>query len=146
MAHAAPRNRGMIEQGRTTDVFDARTHRMGRFVLPVLAGLVYGYWAAANRRYGGPVTGWNLLFGFLTALVFAVVLIALLTVGPKLRRELHALTWAAFAGIAAGFLLSQSGTSVLRCAALGVGVTAGTFAIMFYRFYTKEDAEGHRLK
>ncbi|MET9333602.1 hypothetical protein ABZX78_20710 [Streptomyces cellulosae] len=146
MAHAAPRNRGMIEQGRTINVFDTRTHRMARIVLPVLAALVYGFWAAANRRYGGPITGWNLLFGFLTALVFAVVLITLLTVTPKLRRELHALAWASFAGIAAGFLLSQSNTSVLRSTALGVSVMAGTFLIMFYRYYTKEDAEGHRVE
>ncbi|MEV5232849.1 hypothetical protein [Streptomyces pseudogriseolus] len=146
MAHAAPRTRGMIEQGRSIDVFDARTHRVARIVLPVLAGLIYGYWAAANRRYGGPVTGWNLLFGFLTALVFAAVLITLLTVAPKLRREVHALSWAAFAGCAAGFLFSQSNGSVYRSAALGVGVMAGTFLILFYRYYTKEDAEGHRLE
>ncbi|MFF7114028.1 hypothetical protein ACFY91_17285 [Streptomyces albogriseolus] len=146
MAHAAPRTRGMIERGRTTDVFDARAHRVARVVLPVLAALVYGFWAAANRRYGGPITGWNLLFGFLTALVFAVVLITLLTVAPKLRRELHALVWAAFAGCAVGFLFSQSNGSIYRSVALGVGVMAGTFAIMFYRYYTKEDAEGHRLE
>ncbi|MER7712076.1 hypothetical protein ABTX83_16220 [Streptomyces werraensis] len=146
MVHAAPRNRGMIEQGRTTDVFDARTHRVARIVLPVLAALVYGFWAAANRRYGGPVTSWNLLFGFLTALVFAVVLITLLTVAPKLHRGLHAAVWAAFAGSAVGFLFSQSNGSIYRSVALGVGVMAGTFAIMFYRYYTREDAEGHRLE
>ncbi|MFF8589144.1 hypothetical protein ACWFQ6_07720 [Streptomyces althioticus] len=144
MAHAAPRNRGMIEQGRTTDVFDARTHRAARIVLPVLVALVYGFWAAANRRYGGPITGWNLLFGFLTALVFAVVLVTLLTVAPKLHRGLHAVAWAAFAGIAVGFLFSQSNGSIYRSVALGVGVMVGTFLLLFYRYYTKEDAEGHR--
>ncbi|MFC8033977.1 hypothetical protein ACFUVU_14340 [Streptomyces griseoincarnatus] len=146
MAHAAPRNRGMLEQGRTTDVFDARTHRRARIVLPVLAALVYGFWAAANRRYGGPITGWNLLFGFLTALVFAVVLITLLTVAPKLHRGLHAVAWAAFAGCAVGFLFSQSNGSIYRSVALGVGVMIGTFLVLFYRYYTKEDAEGHRLE
>ncbi len=146
MAHAAPRNRGMLEQGRTTDVFDARTHRMARIVLPVLAALVYGFWAAANRRYGGPITGWNLLFGFVTALVFAVVLITLLTVAPKLHRGLHALAWAAFTGCAVGFLFSQSNGSIYRSVALGVGVTIGTFLVLFYRYYTTEDAEGHRLE
>ncbi|GGV19453.1 hypothetical protein [Streptomyces griseoflavus] len=145
MAHAAPRTRGAIERGGTPDIFSAKAHRAALVALPVVLGLVYGYWAAANRRYGGPVTGWNLLFGFLTALVFAVVLIALLTLAPKLRRELHAVAWAAFCGIAVGFLFSQSGGSVLRGAALGLGVTAGVFAIMFYRFYTQEDAQGHRL-
>ncbi|MEU1083483.1 hypothetical protein ABZ368_25165 [Streptomyces sp. NPDC005908] len=143
MAHAAPRTRGMIEQARTPDVFDARTHRTARVVLPVLTALVYGFWAAANRRYGGPITGWNLLFGFLTALVFAVLFITLLTVGPKLRRGAHALAWAAFAGCAVGFLFSQSNGSIYRSVAVGVGIMAGVFLIMFYRYYTQEDAEGH---
>lgn len=145
MAHAAPRPRGAIERGGTTDVFSGKVHRAALVALPVLLGLVYGYWAAANRRYGGPITGGNLLFGFLTALVFAVVLMALLVLAPKLRRELHAVVWAAFCGGAVGFLFSQSGGSVLRSAALGLGVTAGVFAIMFYRFYTQEDAQGHRI-
>ncbi|MFJ3137342.1 hypothetical protein ACIPK5_15735 [Streptomyces sp. NPDC086843] len=143
MAHAAPRTRGMIEQARTPDVFDARTHRAARVVLPVLTALVYGFWAAANRRYGGPITGWNLLFGFLTALVFAALFITLLTVGPKLRRAAHALAWAAFAGCAVGFLFSQSNGSIYRSVAVGVGIMAGVFLIMFYRYYTQEDAEGH---
>ncbi|GGX13073.1 hypothetical protein GCM10010297_38230 [Streptomyces malachitofuscus] len=145
MAHAAPRTRGAIERGSTTDVFSGRAHRAALVAMPVLLGLVYGYWAAANRRHGGPITGWNLLFGFLTALAFAVVLMALLTLAPKLRRELHAVAWAAFSGIAVGFLFSQSGGSVLRSTALSLAVAAGVFATMFYRFYTHEDAEGHRI-
>lgn len=149
MAHAAPRARKAIERGgergSTTDVLSPRAHRAALVVMPVLLGLVYGYWAAANRRYGGPITGWNLLFGFLTALVFAVVLMALLVLAPKLRRELHAVVWAVFSGAAVGFLFSQSGGSVLRSAALSLAVAAGVFATMFYRFYTHEDAEGHRM-
>lgn len=146
MAHAAPRTRGAIERGSTTNVLSGRVHRAALVAMPVLLGLVYGYWAAANRRHGGPITGWNLLFGFLTALVFAVVLMALLVLAPKLRRELHAVTWAAFSGTAVGFLFSQSGGSVLRSTALALGVAALVFATMFYFFYTHEDATGHRLR
>ncbi|MEU2895157.1 hypothetical protein ACWC4E_01165 [Streptomyces sp. NPDC001273] len=145
MAHAAPRTRRAIERGGTTDLFSGRAHRAALVALPVVLGLVYGYWAAANRRYGGPVTGWNLLFGFLTALVFAVVLMTLLAVAPKLRREVHAAAWAAFCGIAVGFLFSQSGGSVLRSTALALAAAAGVFAVMFYRFYTREDFQGHRV-
>ncbi len=66
---------------------------------------------------------------------------------PKLRREVHALSWAAFAGgCAANFLFSQSNGSIYRSRGAGVGVMAGTFLILFYRYYTKEDAEGHRLE
>ncbi|MFD8518572.1 hypothetical protein ACFV2D_00905 [Streptomyces capillispiralis] len=146
MAHAAPRSRGPVERTEPTDptaLFGPRAHRAAKVAVPVLIGLVYGYWAAANRRDAGPVTGWNLLFGFLTALAFALVFMALLALAPKLRREMHAVLWAAFSGIAVGFLFNQSDGSVLRSTALGLVVAAGVFAMMFYRFYTHEDATGH---
>ncbi|MFG2514571.1 hypothetical protein [Streptomyces sp. NPDC048584] len=138
MAHAAPRSRAAIERSGTTDVFSARAHTAAKIAVPVLLGLVYGYWAAGNRRDAGPITGWNLLFGFLTALVFAVVLMALLALAPRLPREAHAVTWGAFAGAAVGFLFSQAGGSVLRSTALALAVAAGVTLIMFYRYYTHE--------
>ncbi|MEU9349962.1 hypothetical protein AB0D65_02820 [Streptomyces griseoloalbus] len=144
MAHAAPRSRGPVERGGTTDLFSGRAHRAAKVAVPVLTGLVYGYWAAANRRDAGPVTGWNILFGFLTALAFALVFMALLALAPKLRREMHAMLWAAFSGIAVGFLVNQADGSVLWCTALGLVVAAGVFGVMFYHFYTHEDATGHR--
>jgi drug/metabolite transporter (DMT)-like permease len=146
MAHAAPRTRGAIERAGTTDVFSARTHRAAKVVAPVLLGVLYGYWAAANRRYGGPITVENFLFGFLTGLVFALVFMALLALAPKLRRELHAVLWAAFSGIAVGFLVVQAASpGILRSVALGLAVMAGVFLMMFYRFYTHEDATGRRV-
>ncbi|GHI06282.1 hypothetical protein AQI88_36395 [Streptomyces cellostaticus] len=153
MAQAAPAPGGLprstpkaVTRGAAPDVFDARTHRIARLAGPVLLGLVYGYWAAANRRSGGPITGWNLLFGFVTAIVFAVVLMALLTLAPRMRRELHALAWTAFIGCAFGFLYSQTGESVLRSIGMSLAVSAVTFAVFFYRFYTHEDAAGHRVR
>ncbi|MBJ7901923.1 hypothetical protein IF655_01220 [Streptomyces sp. DSM 110735] len=161
MAHAAPapgartggaRTSGegegegdRLRTGPTPDVFDARAHRMLRIVVPVLLALVYGYWAAANRRSGGPITGWNLLFGFLTALVFAVVLIALLTVAPRLPRELHAAAWTVFIGCSFGFLYSQTGDSIYRSVGNSIAIGVVTFIVFFYRFYTREDAAGHRI-
>ncbi|GGY19477.1 hypothetical protein [Streptomyces djakartensis] len=152
MAHAAPASRKVTRelpqrpaQRRTPDVFSARTHAVARVAVPVVLGLIYGYWAAANRRYGGPVTGWNLLFGFVTALVFAVLFAAVWQFGPRLPRELHAALWFAFTGCAAGFLISQSGLSVLWSMWLGLAVGAGVLAIMFYRYYTHEDAAGRRI-
>ncbi|MFD7700776.1 hypothetical protein [Streptomyces caelestis] len=147
MAHAAPRPRGMIEPAGTTDVFGARTHRVAKVVLPVLLGVVYGYWVAANRRYGGPITVENFLFGFFAGLVFSLLFIALLALAPKVRRELHAVLWAALSGSALGFLVIQAPSpGVLRSTILGLLVAAGVFLTMFYRFYTQEDATGHRLK
>ncbi|MET7286654.1 hypothetical protein [Streptomyces sp. NPDC005573] len=159
MAHAAPAPGGTPRTGRAPgaagavpaltrrppDVFDARTHRLGRIVVPVLLALVYGYWAASNRRSGGPITGWNVLFGFVTAIVFAVALIALLTAIPHVRREAHALMWAVFVGCAFGFLYSQTGDSMYRAVGISLLIAAATFVVFFYRFYTREDSAGRRV-
>ncbi|ALV34592.1 hypothetical protein [Streptomyces sp. CdTB01] len=156
MAHAAPaRGGGMMGKvranradrpTRTPDLFDERVHTVGRYAIPVVLGLVYGFWAASNRRHGGEITGWNILFGFVTAAVFIVLCIAVATFAPLLKRELHSLVKSAFAGAAVGFLYSQTGDSVLRSVALGVGVTAAVFLVFFYRYYTREDAEGRRIR
>lgn len=147
MAHAAPRPQ--IMPGQRPDrirVFSERAHAVAKLAGPVVLGLVYGCWAATNQRHGGPLTGWNILFGFLTALVFAVLCITLLNVAPKLRREVHAVLWGAFSGAAVGFLVNQSNMSVMRSTALGLVVAAGVFAFLFYRYYTHEDAQGHRIE
>jgi hypothetical protein len=127
------------------DIFSARTHLAVNRALPVVLGLVYGFWAAANRRDGGPITGWNVLFGFVSALAFTAVLIGVRAVAPRLRRELHAVVWGAFAGVAFGFLYSQTGASVLRSCGNSLVVAASVSAVLFYRYYTHEDAAGHRV-
>ncbi|MET9911812.1 hypothetical protein ACWCQ1_07775 [Streptomyces sp. NPDC002144] len=155
MAHAASTSGGMMGRvranraarpTRTPDLFDERVHTAGRYGIPVVLGLLYGFWAAANRRGGGEITGWNILFGFVTAAVFIVLCIAVATFAPLLRRELHSLVKSAFAGASIGFLYSQTGESVLRSVALGVVVTAGVFLVFFYRYYTREDAVGNRVR
>ena len=130
---------------RPPDLFDRRTHAVGRLAVPLAIGLLYGYWAAAARRDGGPITGWNLLLGFVSAIVFTVLCSGLLVVAPRLRRELHAAAWAAFWGIAVGFLVNQDGSSVLYSTAIAIGVAVVVFLFDFYRYYTHEDAQGHRI-
>ncbi|WP_371661164.1 hypothetical protein [Streptomyces sp. NBC_00280] len=127
------------------DIFSARAHLAANRALPVVLGLVYGFWAAANRRDGGPITGWNVLFGFVSALAFMAVLVGVRAVAPRLRRELHAVAWGAFAGVAFGFLYSQTGASVLRSCGNSLAVAASVSAVLFYRYYTHEDAAGHRV-
>ncbi|MBX7555149.1 hypothetical protein [Streptomyces sp. NPDC004232] len=157
MAQAAPAPGGMSRPGRTPeveaarharppDVFDARTHRVAHIAGPVVLGLVYGYWVAADNRAGGAITGWNLLLGFVSALVFAVVSMALLTLAPRMPREVHALLWTVFAGCAFGFLYSQTGHSIWRSTVMSLVVSGATFATFFYRYYTREDAFGHRIR
>ncbi|KOV73416.1 MULTISPECIES: membrane protein [Streptomyces] len=171
MAQAAPTPGGMSRPGRTPeaerrssdvvrrapDVFDARTHAVGRLAVPVVLGLIYGYWVAANNRFGGPITGWNVLLGLVSALVFAVLCAALLVLAPRMPREVHALLWTAFVGCAFGFLYNQSGSflptqsgsqggDVLRSVLMSLLVSAATFAVFFYRYYTREDASGRRIR
>jgi hypothetical protein len=146
MAQAAPTSGGMTGPSGLPDIFDARVHQVAKVAIPVVLGLVYGYWAAANRRSGGPITGWNILFGFVTALAFIVLCLAVATYAPLLKRELHSLVKSGFAGAAVGFLYSQTGESILKSTALGLAVTAGIFLVFFYRYYTREDAEGNRIR
>jgi hypothetical protein len=129
----------------TPDVFGPRTHTVARWTLAVVLGLVYGYWAAALNRDAGPITGWNVLFGLVTAFVFMVLHLAVQAVAPRLCRELHAALWAAFTGCAFGFLYSQGGDSVLMSTVLSLIIAAAVFVTTFYRYYTHEDAEGARL-
>jgi hypothetical protein len=155
MAHAAPTSgtprtpatttRGPVAPYRPPDVFDERVHAAARLAIPAAIGLLYGYWAAAMRRDAGPITGWNVLFGFVCAIVFAVLCAGLFFVAPRLRREAHATLWATFAGVAFGFLYSQTGESVLRSVGLGLALAVAVFAFNFYRHYTHEDAAGRRV-
>ncbi|MGW4567988.1 hypothetical protein ACWEN3_38295 [Streptomyces sp. NPDC004561] len=150
MAHAAPAPGGRaaaLTGQPPPDVFSERAHRIGRWAVPAVIGLVYGYWAAANARYGGPITGWNLLFGFVTAFVFFAAYWLLETFGKRMRREIRATLWGAFTAIAIGFLYSLSGHGHTWQASTVLGLVIGvpTGLWMFYRYYTHEDATGHRV-
>ncbi|MFC9099885.1 hypothetical protein ACFT08_02760 [Streptomyces rochei] len=152
MAHAVPTRKtsaGAERRGRAPDtlpdVFGERTHLVAKWAVPVLAGLLYGYWAASISRRGGPVTGWNLLFGFMTALAFVVLYAVVRAVAQRLPREGHAVLWGAFTGSAVGFLYSRSGVAMFTCVLVSLLVAAAVTGANFYRHYTCEDAEGHRV-
>ncbi|MFE9169170.1 hypothetical protein ACFYNZ_06525 [Streptomyces kebangsaanensis] len=146
MVHAAPVH-GRTPRGSTRrpELFGPRAHAVGRWAVPFALGLIYGFWAAEIRRSGGPVTAGNLVFAGVTVIVFTVVLAGVLTLGPRLRREPHALLWFAFVGVAFGFLFSQSGESVWLSVALSLLFGIGVGLMCFYWFYTHEDARGHRI-
>ncbi|AKZ56916.1 Integral membrane protein [Streptomyces ambofaciens ATCC 23877] len=140
----APGGPGTRDRTTTPDVFGPRAHRMAKWAVPVGIGLVYGYWAASISRRGGPITGWNVLFGFLTVLAFVVLFAVVRAVAERLPREGHAALWAAFAGCALGFLYSRSGVAVFTSVVVSLLLAAAVFASLFYRYYTHEDAQGHR--
>ncbi|MGW6905920.1 hypothetical protein [Streptomyces sp. NPDC054940] len=153
MAHAAPASGGGTPRAVTAgatgttglpDVFSERTHRIASVATPVTLGLIYGYWAAANQRSGGEITGWNLLFGFVTAAAFMVLYVAVRWVASRAIREVHAVLWASFTGGTFGFLYSLTDKSIVRSVVMGLVVGAVCFAVLFYRYYTHEDAQGRR--
>ncbi|MFF9101689.1 hypothetical protein ACF1AU_14060 [Streptomyces rubrogriseus] len=129
---------------RTPDVFGARTHLLAKWAMPLAIGLVYGYWAASVRRHGGPVTGWNLLFGFMTVLAFVLLWYVVRAVADRLPREGHAVLWGAFAGSALGFLYSGSGVAMFTCVLVSLLLAAAVTAGLYYLFATRQDAEDAR--
>ncbi|MFD4257173.1 hypothetical protein ACFWR9_05985 [Streptomyces sp. NPDC058534] len=137
MAHAVPTHT-------PPDVFGARTHLLAKWAMPLAIGLVYGYWVASVRRHGGPVTGWNLLVGFLSVLVFFVLYVAVRAVSARLPREGHAVLWGAFAGSALGFLYSGSGVAMFTSILVSLLLAAAVAGSLFYRYCTHEDAEEAR--
>ncbi|OIJ69576.1 hypothetical protein [Streptomyces mangrovisoli] len=144
MAQAAPAA-GAFSRTDLPDILSARTHRMVHWTVPVALALVYGYWVAAIRRDGGPITGWNVLFGFVSAIVFAVLMLAVLQLTPSLPRETHAVVWFAFTGITFGFAYSQTGATVLRSVIMSIGIALLVGIPLFYWYYTHEDGEGHHV-
>ncbi|GGZ12813.1 hypothetical protein [Streptomyces poonensis] len=129
----------------TPDVFGERTHRIMHWAVPVVLGLLYGYWVAALDRDAGPITGGNMLLGWLSALAFVVLYAAARALAHRLKREPHALTWAVFAGLAFGFLYSQNGGTVVRASGLSLLVAVGVFAVAWYRYPLHGNAEGRRI-
>ncbi|MBU6533093.1 hypothetical protein ACFUIW_09615 [Streptomyces sp. NPDC057245] len=153
MAHAVPTRgsstgarTGTGRTGRTAwpDVFGRRTHLLAKWATPLVLGLVYGYWAASVSRRGGPVTGWNLFFGFMTALAFAVLYVVVREVARRLPREGHAVLWGAFAGSALGYLYSGSGVAMFTCVVVSLLLAAAVTAGLAYWYYTHQDAEEAR--
>ncbi|RFU85915.1 hypothetical protein DY218_14985 [Streptomyces triticagri] len=100
--------------------------------------VVYGFWAAGIDRDAGPITWGNVLFGVVAGVVAAGLFVAVRAVAPSLPRELRAMVWAAFAGIAFGFLYSLTDASVLRSTVMAGIFATAVGAVVFYRAYTHE--------
>ncbi|MER5178727.1 hypothetical protein ABT009_10200 [Streptomyces sp. NPDC002896] len=132
MAHVARAS------GTTTGISRIRPATTAAWAVPVVLGFVYGIWACTIQRDTGPVTVGNVFFGILTGVLVAAITYALHSAGPRMRRETRALTWAAFAGIAIGYLFSLTGASVLWSTVLALCVAAGVFAAAFYHYYSNE--------
>lgn len=142
MAHTAPATPGPATRHPAKPArqgHPAHSASAAKLVLPALGGVVYGLWTSGIDRHAGPITGWNVLLGVVSALAFAGLAYGIHAIASHLPRELRALTWAAFAGISFGFLHSLADTSVLKSAGLSLVIAASVFAAVFYRYYTREN-------
>lgn len=137
MAHAAPTAPRRYHYRPSAAATDHTARNA--LVRALLAGLVYGVWAAFIKRQMGPVDAGNVFYGILCGALFAGIMFALHQVGPRLMREVHATAYGAFTGIAAGYLHSLTNSSVLKSTVVGLFVGIGVGATAFYRYYTRED-------
>ncbi|MCX4675922.1 hypothetical protein OG413_11495 [Streptomyces sp. NBC_01433] len=117
----------------------ARHHSPLAWALPLTLGVIFGFYAAFIRRDGGPSTGGQVLLGLVSGVALAALCFALGRIQHVLPRELRAAAYGVLTACAIGFLVSLTGTSVLRSTGLGVLVGAVMLCVSFYIFYTRED-------
>ncbi|MFG3286889.1 hypothetical protein [Streptomyces sp. NPDC048111] len=109
--------------------------------IPVVLGVVYGIWTAANQRNDGDtgiLTGGQIVLGVVSGLVVAALGLCLLRFQSALPRELRAAAYGALFGSAVGFLFSLSDHSVLKSCGMGAAFGGAMLLASFYVFYTHE--------
>ncbi|WP_394432197.1 hypothetical protein [Streptomyces sp. SGAir0957] len=145
MAHAAPAPARSTQAGRPA----TPSASMTALALPVLAGILYGFWAANIQRYGHEVTGGNIALGLVSGVLVAALCfgIHLWSARQGVRHiALRALVWAVFAGAAIGFLHSLANGAVVWSVLIGLAVAAATFLATLYRYYSSSEyTAAHRL-
>lgn len=107
--------------------------------VPLLLGVIYGFYAAFIRRDGGPSTGGQVALGFAAGIAFAVLCLALARFQYVIPREARAASYGALTASAIGFLVSLTDTGVLRSTILGLVVGIPVGLAMYYFFYSRED-------
>ncbi|MFJ2023521.1 hypothetical protein ACIODW_06850 [Streptomyces sp. NPDC087897] len=115
-----------------------RPHTALAWALPLVLGVIYGFYAAFIRRDGGPSTGGQVLLGLVSGAALAVLCFALGRIQHAVPREVRAVAYGALTASAIGFLVSLTDTSVLRSAALGLAVGVGVLCVSYYALYARE--------
>ncbi|MGW0789811.1 hypothetical protein ACWD04_16495 [Streptomyces sp. NPDC002911] len=116
-----------------------RGHGALAWAVPLVLGVILGFWAFFIKRDGGATTGGQIWLGVVSGVVFAALCYALVRVRWALPRELRATAFGVLTGGAVGFLSSLNGRSVLTSSGIGLAVGAATFCVMFYAYYTREE-------
>ncbi|MFE2290836.1 hypothetical protein [Streptomyces sp. NPDC059452] len=115
-----------------------RRHTPLAWALPLVLGVIYGFYAAFIRRDGGPSTGGQVVLGLVSGAALAALCFALGRIQRELPHGLRATAYGALTACAIGFLVSLTDTSVLRSTALGLAVGVGVFLATFYLVYSRE--------
>ncbi|MEU0137793.1 hypothetical protein ABZ172_27710 [Streptomyces sp. NPDC006296] len=126
---------------RTRPVTTPPHHGFGvlSWAVPVVLGVVVGFWAFFIKRDGGATTDGQIWLGVVSGVAFAALCYALVRVRWFLPRELRAAAYGVLTGGVIGFLYSLHGNSVLASGLLGLVLAAGMFCTMFYAYYTREE-------
>ncbi|WP_326698540.1 hypothetical protein OG909_15120 [Streptomyces sp. NBC_01754] len=113
-------------------------HRAIGWVLPLVLGVIVGFWAFFIHRDGGATTGGLIWLGVASGVGFAALCFVLGRVQGRLPVEARAAAYGAVTAIVIGYLFSLHNHSVLSSTVLGLGVGAGVTVYAFYLFYTRE--------
>ncbi|MFS0694208.1 hypothetical protein [Streptomyces nitrosporeus] len=128
----------MPRHTRSRDRAPARPHhRSIGWALPLVLGVIVGFWAFFIRRDGGETTAGLIWLGVVSGVAFAVLCFALGRVQGRLPVEVRAAAYGAVTAIVIGYLFSLHHHSVLSSTVLGLGVGAGVTAYAYYLFYTR---------
>lgn len=114
-------------------------HTAMAWAVPLLLGVIYGFYAVFIRRDGGPVTGGQVALGFAAGVGFAALCFALARFEYAVPRGVRAMAYGALTASSIGFLVSLTDTSVLRSTILGLAVGVPVALGTFYFFYARED-------
>ncbi|WP_251070764.1 hypothetical protein [Streptomyces sp. ISL-96] len=106
--------------------------------MPAVLGVAYGIYASFIARDAGPVTGWNVGFGVICAVIVAALCFLLGRTQRAMIPLVRAAAYGALFGVALGFLHSLSENSILSSVVVGGALGAGMTVAAFYVFYTHE--------
>ncbi|MEU1210928.1 hypothetical protein ABZ424_00355 [Streptomyces sp. NPDC005790] len=109
------------------------------WAVPLVLGVILGFWAFFIRRDGGATTGGQIWLGVVSGVVFAALCYALARFRWALSPGLRATAFGVLTGGAVGFLSSLNGRSVLMSSFIGLVVGAGMLCSLFYLFHTHDD-------
>jgi len=104
----------------------ARHHHRSEWRMPIVLGLLFGLWAAGIDRSNG------------ASAVVAVLCQVVHRERGKLTREVRAGAYGALFGAAMGYLLSLSGSTLLKSSLWGLMFAAIMAGASYYRFSTRE--------